>query len=55
MLPPAGSRSTSSVNSMSSRLASNRRSALVHHAVGTRLVTEEDLPLLAEEQARNAV
>lgn len=37
------------------RLASNRRSALVHHAVGTRLVTEEDLPLLAEEQARNAV
>ncbi|MEL4356958.1 MULTISPECIES: hypothetical protein [unclassified Luteococcus] len=35
------------------KLASNRRSTLVHHAVSTLLVTEKDLPLLDEEFRRN--
>lgn len=35
------------------RLASNRRSTLVHHAVSTLLVTEADLALLDEESRNN--
>lgn len=35
-------------------LASNRRAALVQHAVGSRLITEDDLHLLDEENARNS-
>lgn len=35
------------------KLASNRRSTLVHHAVSTLLVTEADLGLLDDEKARN--
>lgn len=35
------------------RLATNRRGALVHYAVGTLLVTEDLLPLLDAERARN--
>lgn len=35
------------------KLATNRRSALVHHAVSTLLVTEDQLPLLDAERARN--
>lgn len=35
------------------RLATNRRSTLVHHAVSSLLVTEDDLGLLDEEYARN--
>ena len=37
------------------RLATGRRSALVHHAVSSLLVTEDDLPLLDAEHTRNTV
>ncbi|SJN24941.1 hypothetical protein [Luteococcus japonicus] len=37
------------------RLASNRRSTLVHHAVSTRLVTESELVLLDEEYDKNKI
>ena len=33
--------------------ASNRRTALVEHAVSTLMVTAEDLPMLDEEHAAN--
>ena len=35
--------------------ASNRRTALVEHAVATLMVTAEDLPMLDQEHATNEV